>query len=218
MDELDRIERYLSNQLSPHEQIQFEKQLQEDPELALNVKRLQLVSQQLRTAHIEQRAQNTLQQLYRQNRTRTIRLTYFGWASGGLLAACLAGLIYLLFIPIQLPELGDDLLRDRAASTVDTLSSDSSSVYAQLLAGQRAYQRGAYGQAIVALERVVATPDVRPYYREAAQWYLVAAYLSDGQPQRAEQYYHNLQQLKNPVYPIGTIDRLAIYAQLQRAR
>ncbi|MGV3560276.1 MAG: hypothetical protein ACO1O2_19100 [Larkinella arboricola] len=215
MDELDRIERYLSNQLNPQEQIQFEQQLHQNAELRTNVEHLRQVKERLRTAHIEQRARTTLQQLYRENRKRKTRLSYFWWMGGSALAACFAGLLYLLFVPVRFSGPEEDLLQFRNERSVSGISADTSTVYNRLLSGQLAFQRRDYQQTITDLNVVEKTPNLRPYYREAAQWYLTAAYLYTNQPQLAEPYYHKLQQLDQPVYPVSLIERYSLYVKLQ---
>ncbi|GAB3926028.1 anti-sigma factor family protein [Larkinella terrae] len=218
MNEMDQIEAYLAGRLAPAERQQVEEKIQSDSGFSKKVESMRQVTQLLRRADIQQRTQVTLQNLYRQRRQRSRRLTY--WYGSGLttLAACLAFAFYLAFTDVHLPVIEDDLLIVRGREMEERALTSEQSAYGSLLAGQQALKQGNYLKATNYLEKTLRFTDLRPYYREAAQWYLVLAYLYSDQPRRAEGYYQQLQTTDQPQYVVNSIDRWKVYVQIQRQK
>ncbi|GAB3991965.1 hypothetical protein GCM10028807_23740 [Spirosoma daeguense] len=212
LEEQEWIDRYIANQLSETERQQFEEKLQEDSSLVMKVESTRQLMRMIRTANAEKRAQETLRKLYQQQPAVSKRLpVVYRWMMGAA-AACIIMLLYLANTKAELPIIEDDLL---VVKNADSTTSHDSSTYHLLMAGQKALQSGNYLQAANKLEMVLKTKDMRSYFREAAEWSLLAAYLYSNQPRRAEIVYHRLRQIDNPEYEIGMLERCKIYIQIQ---
>lgn len=213
LDELDRIERYLADQLSATEKNQFEDKLHHDPSFAMKVESTRQLMRMIQTANAEKRAQDTLRKLYQQRPVIARQLpVYYRWALGAI-AACLAGLLYLAFSTVQLPIVEDDLLVVKNPSNLDKRT--EATAYSRLLAGQQALKNENYLQAASHMEAVLKSNDMRSYYQEAAGWSLTVAYLYSNQPHRAETTYQQLRQIDNREYHVSWVERWKIYVQIR---
>lgn len=214
LEEQERIDRYIANQLSQTERQQFEAKLQKESSLVMKVESTRQLMRMIQTANAEKRAQETLQKLYQQQPVVRKRLpVIFRWTMG-VAAACAIMFLYLATAPADLPSIIEDDLLVVKNSDSAVISPDTSTYYL-LLAGQQALRGKDYLQAASKLETVLKAKDLRSYFREAAEWALLTAYLYSDQPRRAEIVYYRLQHIDNPEYEIGILEQCKIYVQIQ---
>lgn len=216
-EELERIEKYLMNQLSPEELEQITEQIRVNPDFSKKVQDLQQITRVLRTGYSEGVAKQTLQQLYRQTPVPVRRLRYTVWAGVVSIAASIAILFYFAFSSIQLPVVADDLLTLKGQPPTSSEVS-SGSIYTQILAGQKAVQTGNYLLAIDYLKTIPNRTELRSYFREASQWYLVLAYLNSDQARKAERQLRALDELDHPEFAVKKTERWKAYIQIQRKK
>ena len=213
LHEQEQIEQYLLNRLPQLEKEQIETKLRQDSSFAMKVESTRQLMRLIQTANAEKRVQDTLRHLYRQKPALVPPLSVaYRWAAGAV-AACLAVFVYLTYSTVQLPIIEDDLLVVKNSANANKPGEET--VYNRLLAGQEAIKRKNYIVAENNLEAVLKTNDMRPYYREAAQWSLTVAYLYSDQPRKAEGMYQQLREIDNPEYEVGWVEQFKTYVQIQ---
>lgn len=211
------IERYLNDQMDDDERAEFDTEQVADPALQNEVTLLKRTHELMKEAFLEQRAIITLKRLQQQNRLRTHRIRLVSRSLSGLTTIGLLLLIYLSVVPVRFPDSENDL------SVTRNLAGDSSivmqkKVFSQFFEGQAHLSEGQYALAVKDFKQVTEAPDLRPYFREAAQWHLAVAYLKSGEPDKAERVYNQFTQCIDCEYPIGTIDRWKIWWQIKWAQ
>ncbi len=210
----EEIEKYLDGTLSERDQHQFEQMMKQQADLNREVE----VARRLRTAitaySTEQRMLNTLNRLQgREARAGRAPRRLRGWYATGLAAACLAGLLYFSFVPVSLPDAGYDITVIRNADA-PALTPAQRRTFEQFFAGQARMAEGQYVQAAGHFRQVLQNQDLRPYFREAAQWHLAVAYLRSNQPRRAQTLYASLAQCDACEYRVDWLNRTKLKWQI----
>lgn len=220
LEEWEWIERYWSGQLSATEQAFFEQMMQEDDRLAQEANDLHFGVLAVNEARIEANARQTLSRLQQAGRRRRQGLIWWGTAAGALAAACVAFVCYLAYAPVALPlrESDPGVLRDfwgqyRADST-DQLSLRQKQTFDLFFEGQAYLAEGQPRRAAKRFERVLTVREIRPYFREAAQWHLVICYLKTARPDKARELYNQLGQTED--YEMSRLERWKVWWHLQR--
>ena len=216
--ELELIERYLAEKLTGSEKEKVETKISTEPEFASKLEDLRQIKQLLRTATVQQRARTELRDIFLESRTPKWYSSRRLWLSTVAAAALIGVVMYFGTAPVTLPSITDDLLTIRNETPMVNESRGDVTTYDQLLAGQKAIENRNYLMAIDYLEKVEREKDLRSYFREAAQWYLVVAFLNSDQPKSAERYYDSLRRLDNPEYPVDWVERCKLYVQIQRRK
>ena len=218
LEELETIGRYLARKLTVKEQQAIDEKILNDPNYAMKVENLRQITRLLHTAQVEQRAKMALNGLYQQDRARKRRFFYQSRIGLSIAVACLVALLYLSLATVHLPVITDDLYTVHGPTLPQNESTKPKSIYAQLQAGQKAMQHENYLLAIDYLTKTQQVKDLRSYYREVVQWNLALAYLKSNQPRQAERIYQALQQLDQPEYPVGWLERYKLYVQILQAK
>lgn len=201
----EEIEKYLDGTLSERERHQFEHMMKTQADLEKEVAVVKRLRTSITAYTTEQRMLDTLAQLQRQDQSEA-RPARRRWYAGGLAAACLAGLLYFSFVPVSLPDAGYDIQVIRSADDA-TLSPVQRRTFEQFFAGQARMAEGQYVQAVDHFGQVLQQPDLRPYFREAAQWHLAVAYLRSNQPRQANKLYTALERCDACEYRVNWLNR-----------
>ncbi|RYC70046.1 tetratricopeptide repeat protein [Spirosoma sordidisoli] len=222
LDEWDWIERYWSGQLTPTEKTLFEQLIRDDKRVAQEAEDLRFGVQLVDEVRIQTHARQTLYRIRQRRRQRWQRLSRTVIGAGCLAAACLAFILYLSYAPIVLSGQENDpgVLREwRGRYRMDT--ADQLSIRQQQ-AIDRFYEGQAYlvqGQAQLAAQRfeeVLSFQEIRPYFREVAQWHLIVCYLRTKELPKAEALYKQLD--PHGEYEVGQLEQWKIWWHLQRLR
>lgn len=215
--ELEWIERYLANDLLPNERQEVEQIMEEDQNFALEVQQIKKTHEMMQQAFLAQRALSTLKRLQADsNRQRSRRQRVLQW-TGALAVSGVAAMLFLLFAPIQFPSSENDYSLTRGSES-RSLVKEQRVVFEQFFEGQAHIAEGQYVLAAKNFEQVLQSNNIRPYFKEAAQWHLAVAYLRSGQTAKAERIYRSLADCADCEYPISTLDRWKIWWQIKRAK
>jgi hypothetical protein len=128
-------------------------------------------------------------------------------------AAAVAGVALVGYLSLTPVSVGDDI---RMATRGEGPATDQSSTlcYDSFYTGKALLTSDQAGEAIPHLERVL-TCEVRPYFKDAAKWYLSVAYLNSDQPAQAERLYTEFTKDEDAQYPVKTIDRMKVWWRLR---
>jgi anti-sigma factor RsiW len=216
-DEINRweeIEKYLNGQMTGEEKRRYDRLLAQDAGWRREVDAARRLRAAIGAYSVEQRMLDTLQRLQREEAPgRPARSRRLRWYFTGLAAACLAGLLYFTFVPVSLPEAGYDITVIRSAEPA-SLPTEQRLAFEQFFVGQAHMAEGQYVQAAGNFEHVLQTPDLRPYFREAAQWHLAVSYLRSGQPRKAGRLYRLLDNCDTCEYRVNWLTHAKMRWQL----
>ncbi|WP_093834339.1 hypothetical protein [Spirosoma endophyticum] len=213
------IEQYLSGEMTRDERKEVEMVMQADADFEKEVQLLKRTHELMKEAFLEQRAVATLRQLQRQSRQRTQRIRLVRRSLIGSVTAGFMLIVYLSVAPVVFPDSENDTsITHSLADESDTMAVAQKQVFNQFFEGQVHLIEGQYVLAVKNFETVVRTTDIRPYFREAAQWHLTVAYLKSGEPHKAERVYDQFSQCTDCEYPIRAVDRWKIWWQIKWAQ
>lgn len=205
----EQLENYLAGRLEDEEDRQLQDQMKTDPKLASELESVRRAQTILKEAFIEQQMRTTLRQI-RLEQTAPPRLIRhrIWWQRAPVWAAtaCLFIISYLTLAPVSLPSAGYDVMALRHVDTTQ-LPPQQRVAFENFFEGQARMVEGDYVQAAHHFENVLTVDDIRPYFREAAEWHLAVSYLQSRQINRASQLYRRLQQCPKCVYEVGWLNR-----------
>lgn len=215
--EHDWIESYLHGHMPAEERAAVEAEMQTDLAFRNEVFLLKRTHELMQEAFLEQRAIATVKRLQAKTRPRRQgiqRIRLVSRSLAGLAAVGLVLIAYLSMAPISFPDSENDI------NVTRSLADDSSAVaqkrvFREFFEGQTHLTEGQYALAVKNFEQVVRNPDIRPYFREAAQWHLTVAYLKSGQPGKAQRMYDQFSHCIDCEYAIGSVARWKIWWQIQ---
>lgn len=216
IEEQEWIERYLRNQMTAIERTHFEAELQKDANLMIDMEQQKDAYAMMQRAFLEMQVVNTVKQLQARQRRRT-KIIVASRYLAGLAAACITLFIYFSLSPAQFTTAENDFTVVRGANTT-TMSPQQKIVFEQFFEGQAHIAEGQYLLAVRNFETVLQSEDIRPYFREAAQWHLIVAYLKSGDFARADHLYQRFVHCTDCEYEVGFINRLKIKCQIWWAR
>ncbi|GAB3566992.1 hypothetical protein GCM10027578_16940 [Spirosoma luteolum] len=213
------LEQYLHEPQNSDLQAVVDAERRRDPALNADVEWLGQAHTLLDDAFAQQQALETLRRCQQQHRWRQQRLRLarrtLAWAA----ATGLVLIVYLSTSSIVLPSSENDVEVTRSLTDSDSVPGvRNDTVYRQFLEGQANLLEGQYALAVPNFERVARAPDIRPFFREAAQWHLAIAYLRSNQPDKAERIYRQFAQCVDCEYPIGTVNRVRLWWQIKWAK
>ncbi len=216
MESWEAFERYRTGKMTGPEKDAFEQEMRQNPERRRELENNRKTQQVMEHYFIEQRMRETLQQLQqREEETRqrrwASRYRRLGIYGGSLAAACL--LLYLTFAPVSLPDAGYDVTVTRSADSAQ-LSLAQRRAFGHFFEGQAHMAEGQYVRAVYNFEQVLQSEDLRPYFREAAQWHLAVSYLRSGQPYKAGKLYASLNDCEACEYRVNWLNRLKMRWQI----
>ncbi|KQS33799.1 hypothetical protein [Dyadobacter sp. Leaf189] len=222
LEEWEWIEKYWTGMLSHEEKLFFEKEMKEDEDFAREAQSLRAGILLLEEVRFEKNAKATLQKLTEESRSKRKNTRIIAMSGSFAAAACAAFILFLAYAPLRLPEQENDLsiLRDfrtkfKADSTND-LSLAKKQAFDLFFEGQSYLAEGQSQLAQQRFERVLTYNNLRPYFKEAAQWHLVICYLKNEQTSKASETYEELQNSRE--YSVPAIERWKIWWHLKRSQ
>lgn len=213
------IERYLNGQMTDDERADVDAEMQADPNLQTEVIQLKRTHDLMNEAFLEQRAVAVVKRLQLQNRQRIQRIRLVSRSLVGVAGVSFLLLLYLSFTPVVFLNSENDINVTRSlADDSSTLAVAQKRTFSQFFEGQAHLTEGQYALAVKNFEQVLRASDIRPYFREAAQWHLAVAYLKSGEPEKAERIYNQFRQCIDCEYPIEAVNRWKIWWQIKWAQ
>ncbi len=216
-DEIERqewLEAYWKKKLSQPEVEWLENAMGDDAMLAKEVQQIGKAMKTIQDAQVEQRMRDTLQLLRKkQPKPMPQPQPFWRYALLGGMAACVAFLLYLSFGSIQLPPTDYDLqvMRDTDPIQMDAVQKVA---FDEFFAGQAGMAEGKYSEATQHFEQVLKATQIRPYFREAAEWHLVVSCFKSGQYVKAQKYLTQLEACDACEYEVSRVEMWKIKWQL----
>jgi hypothetical protein len=198
----ERLEAYLTDRLSEADKAQLSEELRQNELLGLELDKLRMVQETARRYRTRLAVQQARAAVAGQSARSVVRPL---WASASVLvAACAAFLVFLWVVPVRVSP-PDALAVERGQE--GTLAATEKAVFDAFYRGQQLLAEQRYAEAIPVLQQVRQAPNVRAYYRQASQWFLVIAYTETNQQNEALKYWEDIRQNPQFRYPIGLLDR-----------
>jgi len=210
-DEIERqewLEAYLNKQLRQEEVEWLEKNLKTDDILKQEVLQLKKAMKTIIDAQAEQQMRNTLQQL-RQKQPRPILQPLWRYTLIGGLAASLTIILYFSFSPVQIPTPDYDIQVMRNTDPVE-METSQKAAYEAFFDGQAKMAEGEFLEATYQFEKILQVSELRPYFKEAAQWHLVVSSFKSQQHSKAALYLEQLDNCEACEYEVSWAERWKI--------
>lgn len=222
-EEFEWIEDYLFERLNSTEKAFFEEELINNLEFAKKVKNTKKTHNLLKESFIEEQVRKTLSTLQAKDRAievttpnkKTNTNTVFLGVSITSLAAIF--ICYLSFSTIGFPNTENDFNITRGVDTTK-FTTEQRTAFSSFFDGQAHLVEGLYLLAIKDFEKSLKATDVRPYFKEAAQWHLAVAYMKSKQPEKAEKIYQSFENCEVCEYPVSNLSKWKLWWQIQLAR
>lgn len=221
-DDFELIEAYLMNKLSEQERATFETKMKADSDFQRQVENQQKLFVGLKNALFEDKIKQTLKRLVEEDKDftrKSPKIYTIQWSKVAVWVAAASFILisYFSFSPISLPDSELDFYVTRDTDTV-ALSKEQKIAFEQFFEAQAHMAEGRYLLSCKNLETVLTVKDLRPYFRESAQWHLAISYLKSGQARKAEKLYQELENCTDCEYKVTTMTRLKIWWQIVWAK
>ncbi len=215
---LELIEKYCNNTLSPSEILEFEELYKNDSTLAEEVEEYKKIVDLLRMSSVEKTILSTLERLENEDRAlesspiKSYKAAFFLLIT--TLAACVIFVLYASLSAVQLPGFENDLTLVRGIEK-SVLNADEEKIYENFREGQYCLTFGKYPEAVKHLKDILDSQStIRPYYKEAAEWHLIVAYLKNNQVKESKMLYEQVNDCKECVYPISSLNKIKLWWQI----
>ena len=212
LEEQEWIERYVLGKMAPDERLYFENEAHNDPKLRQEMKEFEHTQQLIEEALLEESALSTLRRLQASETKKGRIIPFFRYFS---VAAAVAAL-FVAYLSISMPDFPDsenDFTVVRSTNAT-SMPPEQKKVFDEFFEGQAHIVEGQYVMAVRNFERVLESDDLRPYFREAAQWHLIVAYLKSGDLSRAQQLYKRFDNCVDCEYQVSPVNRWKIWWQI----
>lgn len=213
MEEHEWIERYALGRMSAEENLHFENEVKKDVQLAQELKELKGAYQLIKEAFLEESAISTIKRLQATDKKISKIVPLYQYLS---VAAAMA-ILFISYLSLSMPEFPDsenDFTVVRSTNAT-TMPPDQRIIFDQFFEGQAHIVEGQYVMAVRNFEKVLESDNLRPYFREAAQWHLIVAYLKSGDLARAQQLYKRFEDCVECEYQVSPVNRWKIWWQIQ---
>lgn len=211
-EEKDWIESYVLGKMSQDDSRHFEDEMAHDTKLAFEHKTQQKIHLFLQQAFLEESAMDTIKKLQRQDRRKVKLIPLYRL----LAVAASVSVLFVAYLSLSIPEFPDSendftVVRSTNASSMPP---GQRIVFDQFFDGQAHIVEGQYIMAVRNFENVLEAQNLRPYFREAAQWHLILAYLKSGDISRAKNLYEHFENCLDCEYQVSPINRWKIWWQI----
>lgn len=207
------IDKYISNEMSDPEREIFEAAILEDYALAAQLEEQIYARNLLIKIFKEERLREEIKGFQRKEKKQHIFRQFLRYSA----AACIlivGGAFFLLKSLPVFPDSENDFTVIRGADE-SVMRPDRKIIFDRFFAGQAHIAEGQYGLAVVNFEQVLNEKDLRSYFREAAEWHLVVAYLKSGSLQKANELFIRFNNCTDCEYEVSRINRWKIWLQIQ---
>ena len=212
----DWIDRYISGEMEDQERMHFEAAILEDYDLAAQLEEQVCARNLLEKVFQEERLRGQIRAFQRQEKREVLFRTIVKYTA----AACLIVMTGLSFLVTSMPVFPDSendftVIRGEDESI---MRPDRKVVFDRFFAGQAHIAEGQYASAVKDFEQVLEEQDLRSYFREAAEWHLVVAYLKSGSLSKANDLYKQFNNCTDCEYEVSRLNRWKIWLQIQYSR
>ncbi len=210
------IDRYISGEMESQERIHFEAALLEDYDLAAQLEEQVYARNLLERVFQEEKLRGQIKTFQKQEK----REVFFKAVLKYSVAACLLIITTFSFLLTSMPVFPDSendftVIRGEDESI---MRPDRKVVFDRFFAGQAHIAEGQYAAAVRDFEQVLEEKDLRSYFREAAEWHLVVAYLKSGSLSKANDLYRQFNTCNDCEYEVSKLNRWKIWLQIQYSR
>lgn len=210
------IDRYISGKMNSIERDHFEAALLKDYHLALQLEEQIQAREMLDKLFMEERLRDQIKTMQRKDRRIQVFQRMGRYVAAASILVICALTILVNSNPV-FPDSENDFTVIRSADE-SVIQPERRLVFDHFFAGQAHLAEGEYALAVRNFENVLEEEDLRPYFREAAQWHLAIAYLKSGNIKKADSIYTQFKNCESCVYHVSGLNRFKIWLQINYAR
>jgi hypothetical protein len=204
----DQITDFLADKMPENERIDFEKELTENELLKAEVEKVRLVKKMAERNALREKIKaiqaEKLVEWAEEEKVKP-RNPFFKIIGLSGIAASIALLFFLNFTAFTLPNEAELSLRG-SGTELSQLQKENFDNYFK---GQDALRKGKNEEAIIYLQKVIESPTIRKYYKDAALWYIAVANV-DKYPAETERIIAKITNDKDFRFKISLVDKLKI--------
>ncbi|MGV3603018.1 MAG: hypothetical protein ACO1N1_17510 [Dyadobacter fermentans] len=209
------IENYIDGKLTLPERQEMEAELATNPAFREEVEYVKRAWKLVRDARTGIVVRETLVSLRREKRTMPLsRPRWRVLIPGGVVAASVMFLVFLMISPVRLPKSEYDSSVLRSLDPIE-LDGTERKVYEAFFGGQARLAEGKYSQAVALFKGVTAARGLRPYFTEAAEWHLCVALFHAGRYNEAGKLLEKVNSREKPAYGVQRWERWKMWVQIQ---
>lgn len=210
-EEFEWIEDYLLGKLNQRDTLFFEEELKKDIELTKKVDEIRKTLNLLKESVIQDQVLKTIKNLQNKNRRPPIfsPLRIVKYVASASIAASVILMLYLSTTNVHLPDTENDFNVTRGIDSTK-FTPEQRIAFTSFFDGQAHLVEGSYLLAVKDFQRSLEVKNIRPYFKEAAEWHLAIAYIKSNQPYKAEAIYKRLEDCTNCEYPVDMLNRWKI--------
>ncbi len=210
------IDRYISGEMDGQECTHFEAAVLEDYDLAAQLEEQICARNLLEKVFQEERLRGQIRAFQKQEKKEVFVRKLVKYTA----AACLVIMTGLSFMITSMPVFPDSendftVIRGEDESV---MRPDRKVVFDRFFDGQAHIAEGQYASAVKDFEQVLGEEDLRSYFREAAEWHLIVAYLKSGNLNKANDLYKQFNNCTGCEYEVSKLNRWKIWLQIQCSR
>ncbi|PLK42432.1 hypothetical protein [Emticicia sp. TH156] len=210
-EEFEWIEDYLLGKLNLKDSIFFEEELKDDIELTKKVDQIRKALNLVKESVIQQEVLKTIKLLQYRNKhsSTSAYIKIRKYVTSTSIAALVVFMLYLSFGSIHLPDTENDFNVTRGVDS-SKFTPEQRKAFSSFFDGQAHLVEGNYLLAVNDFQKSLELKNIRPYFKEAAEWHLALAYIKSNQPYKAEVIYEKFANCTDCEYPVDTLNRWKI--------
>lgn len=209
------IENYINGKLTLPERQELKAEMAANPAFRREVEQVRQAWKLVRDARTGIVVRDTLIALRRGEQVVPLRRPRWRvLIPGGIAAACVIFVAFLMIWPVGLPKSEYDSAVLRSLDPIE-LDGAERKVYEAFFEGQARLAEGKYPQAVALFTRVVAAKGLRPYFTEAAEWHLCVALFHAGRYHEAGKLLEKVNSREKPAYSTKWWERWKMWVQIQ---
>jgi hypothetical protein len=210
---LDQIQQYLSQQMTEEERADFTQKIEGDSLLKDDVDKLSL----LKNIAERQRLRDEIKSIHQQKMTEwndsveispVKKLNYWKISGGFAVAASVAMVCFLTFSDVNYKPISSETERGNIENQDLVLKKFDESIR-ELETGNKKgwHEKNVYQNSYETFKKVKAEKNLRPYYKDAADWYSVVALVKSEEYQKADELLKNIESKTDYKFGINTVDK-----------
>lgn len=213
----DLFLRKIKNLATPEENEMIKKLLSEDTTLMKEFEELKVMAEAIKLYEYQKEAEA----YFKKPVARKINIFMRQTLRRAAVFILLIGgsfLVYLTFSGNYLPGINADAGVVRSTNNEykpsPNILSRQEVAFEKFVLGQGYFSAKDFPKAIQLFEEAIKTPDLRNQVREALEWHLCIAYLSDNQTDKADYWMNEIEKINEPKYQISWVNKLKVKWQI----
>lgn len=209
--------RKIKNLTSTEENEMIMKLLSEDPALMKEFEELKVMAEAIKLYEYQKEAEA----YFRKPVVRNINVFMWQTLSRAAVFILLIGgsfIAYLTFSGNYLPGINADAGVVRSTNSEfkpsPNILSRQEVAFEKFVLGQGYFSSKDFPKAIQLFEEAIKTPDLRNQVKEALEWHLCIAYLSNNQTEKADYWMTEIEKISEPKYQISWVNKLKVKWQI----